>query len=144
MDWFSPRRDGFILLVLALLLVMLAAGLAGAYRAFGYAFVALAGLFTGLGFTRRGRPVTLVPPVLATAALAIGMTGMFLNETVIVRTVADTRLGFHPGTAFLVYAVWIPPLFTLAVSFALLFREVTGSSISDEAGSAPTRKEEAR
>jgi hypothetical protein len=137
MDWFSPRRDGFVLLVLALLLVLLGAGITGAYRVFGYTFVALVGLFTGLGFRRRGRWVTMVPPILASAVLAIGMTGIFLNESAAIQTVDDTRLGFHPATAFLVYAIWMPAFLTLGVSFAVLFEAVAGQTAPDSIAPAP-------
>ena len=126
MQWFSGRRDGFVLGVLLLLIVMLGAGLTGAYRTFAYAFVGLAGLFTGLGFIRRGRPATYVPPIVATLMLAIGLTGMFVNESRVVESVDQTTLGFHPGTAFLIYVVWIPAFFTLGVSFAVLFHQVAG------------------
>ena len=62
MDWLNFRRDGFMLIVFALLVVLLGAGLIGADRVFAYGFVGLLGLFFGLGFVRRSRPVTWVPP----------------------------------------------------------------------------------
>ena len=144
MERFNPRRDAFVLLALVVLLIMLGAGLAGAPRVFGFAFTALVGLFTGLGFIRRGDRTTWVPPVLATAVLAIGMAGMFLNESAVVESAADTVLGFHPGTAFLVYVVWIPAFFTMGVSFAILFRHLTDDFATAAAGSDARRKDAAR
>lgn len=139
MHWFSFRRDGFVLLVAALLVIMLGTGLTGAYRPFGYALVGLLGLLAGLAFVRQGRPVTWLPPIVATVVLAAGMTGMFVNESFVVRSAADTVLGFHPGTAFLIYAVWIPAFFTLGVGFAVLFPQ-----LADDTGSnGPARQSDA-
>jgi hypothetical protein len=118
LDW---RRDGFVLLLLAVMLVMLGAALTGAYRTFGYALVAFVGLLTGLGCIRRGDPLTWAPPVVATVVLVAAFVGMFANETAVVRQSDDTILGFQPGTAFLVYGVWIPAFFTMGVGFALIF-----------------------
>lgn len=118
------RRDGVVLVLLALMLVMLAAAVTGAYRVFGYALVGLVGTLMALGFVRRGDPVTVVPPVLATGVLLLAFTGMFTNEHAAVRSPDDTLLGFQPGTAFLVYGVWIPAFFTMGVSFALLFHRL--------------------
>ena len=140
MHWFSIRRDGFVLLVAALLVIMLGTGLTGSYRLFGYSLTGLLGLLVGLAFVRQGKPVTWLPPVVATVVLAVGMTGMFVNESVVVRSVADTVLGFHPGTAFLIYAVWIPAFFTLGVSFAVLFPQLTGDPGPD--GSFPASEVE--
>jgi hypothetical protein len=130
------RRDGFVLVLLTLMLVLLGAAVTGAYRVFGYGLVAFVGLMTGLGFMRRHDPVTWVPPLLTTAVLLIAFTGLFANEAAIVQGASDTILGFHPGTAFLVYGVWVPALFTLGVGFALLFDRVgaDGASTAD-----PTR-----
>lgn len=118
------RRDGFVLLVLAVLTLMLAAAVTGAYRVFGYGFVALLGLLLAIGFARPGDRRTWWPPVLATSVLAVAFTGMFRFEAQPVRQVADTWLGFQAGTAFLIYGVWIPAFFTLGLSFALLFNRL--------------------
>ncbi len=131
MQWFSFKRDGFVLLVAILLVVMLGTGLTGSYRLFGYSLTGLLGLLAGLAFVRQGKPVTWLPPIAATVVLAAGMTGMFVNESVVVRSVADTVLGFHPGTAFLIYAIWIPAFFTLGVGFAVLFPQLTGDTGPD-------------
>lgn len=128
MEWFSLRRDGLVLLIGVLLVIMLGTGLTNAYRLFGYALVGLLGLLAGVAFVRRGKAVTWLPPVLATVVLAAGMTGMFVNESVVVHNVGDTVLGFHPGTAYLVYAVWIPAFFTLGVGFAVLFPQLAGGT----------------
>ncbi len=121
MDTIDLRRDGFVLLLLLVMLVLLASALIGAYRVFGYALVALLGLLMALGFVRRGDPVTWLPPAIATAVLLVAVTGMFASERAVVRTAADTVLGFQPGTAFLVYGIWIPAFFTMSVGFALVF-----------------------
>jgi len=144
MSWLSPRRDGFVLLVAVLLVVMLGAGVTGAYRLFGYALVGLLGLLVGLAFVRQGKPLTWIPPILATVVLAAGMRGMFVNESVVVRSVADTVLGFHPGTAFLIYAVWIPAFFTLGVAFAVMFPHLTGDGSPDGPGRRSDAEDAAR
>ena len=118
----TPRRDGFVLALLVALLVLLVSGLAGAPRVFGYALVLLFGMLMGLGFIRRRRPATWLPPCIATTVLLLSFAGMFANQRVPVRDVADTVLGFQPGTAFLVYGVWLPAFFTIGVAFALVFR----------------------
>jgi hypothetical protein len=115
------RRDGFVLLLLAVMLILLGTALGGAYRAFGYTLVAFVGLMTGLGFSRRRDPATWGPPIVTTLVLLVAFSGMFAYESAAVHSAADTRLGFQPGTAFLIYGVWIPAFFTLGVSFALLF-----------------------
>lgn len=125
MDRINLRRDAFVLALLAVMFVLLVAGLAGAYRVFGYALVAFLGMLMALGFVRRGDPVTWAPPVVATTVLLIAFTGMFLAESTEVRDAADTILGFQPGTAFLVYGVWIPAFFTMGVGFALVFDRLT-------------------
>jgi hypothetical protein len=132
MSQIAFRRDAFALGILAVLLVLLGAGLTGAYRVFGYALVGLIGMFAGLGFIRAGDRRTWWPPVLVTAVLLVSFTGMFAYEAVPVNAPADTVLGFQPGTAFLVYGVWLPSFFTLGLSFALLF----DSLVSDETGRA--------
>jgi hypothetical protein len=120
-DYFNLRRDGFVIVLLLLMLVLLASALTGAYRVFGYTLVAFLGMLMGLGFVRRRDPVTWVPPLLATAVLAVAFTGMFTNEHAVVAHPGDTVLGFQRGTAFLVYGVWIPAFFTMGLAFALLF-----------------------
>lgn len=115
------RRDGFVLALLVVLIVLLVSGLAGAPRVFGYALVFFFGLLMGLGFVRWRRPATWWPPVVATAVLLLSFAGMFANEAAPVRDVGDTVLGFQPGTAFLVYGVWLPAFFTMGVAFALVF-----------------------
>jgi hypothetical protein len=120
-DYFNLRRDGFIIALLVLMLVLLASALTGSYRLFGYTLVAFLGMLMGLGFVRRRDPVTWVPPLIATAVLAVAFTGMFTHEHAVVTDARDTVLGFQRGTAFLVYGVWIPAFFTMGLAFALLF-----------------------
>jgi hypothetical protein len=127
MEWFNLRRDGLVLVLLALITVMLISGLAGAYHVFGYALVALLGTLAGLGFVRRGDPLTWVPPLIVTTVLVSSFAGMFAYESSVVGDANDTVLGFQPGTAFLVYGVWIPAFFTLGVSFAVVFDRLSGS-----------------
>jgi hypothetical protein len=124
-DRIHLRRDGFVLALLIVMLVLLAAGLAGAYRVFGYTLVAFLGMLMALGFVRRGDGVTWVPPVVATTVLLMAFAGMFAAESTVVRDAGDTILGFQPGTAFLVYGVWIPAFFTMGVGFALVFDRLT-------------------
>lgn len=121
------RRDGFVLLLLVVMIVMLGAALTGAYRAFGYALVALVGLLIALGFVRRDDPLTWLPPAIATAVLLAAFVGMFAGESAVVRDVNDTVLGFQRGTAFLIYGVWIPAFFTMGLAFALLFGRLHGN-----------------
>ena len=133
METVNLRRDGFVLLLLLVMLLMLGAALSGAYRVFGYALVALLGLLMALGFVRRGDPVTWLAPFIATTILVGAFVGMFANETAIVRDVGDTWLGFQPGTAFLIYGVWITPFFTMGVSFALLFDRLSRGDVQPKA-----------
>jgi hypothetical protein len=128
LDW---RRDGLVLLLLAVMLVMLGAALTGAYRAFGYALVAFVGLLTGLGCVRRGDPLTWAPPLVATVVLFAAFVGMFANETAVVRQRTDTVLGFQTGTAFLIYGVWIPAFFTMGLGFALIFDRLNAADDRD-------------
>jgi hypothetical protein len=115
MNHFDLRRDGFVLALLVLMVVLLVSALAGSYRAFGYALVVFL-----------GDPVTWAPPVLATTVLLVAFAGMFTYETAAVHDVHDTLLGFQKGTAFLIYGVWIPAFFTMGVTFALVFDRLTG------------------
>lgn len=119
--WFSPRRDGVIVVVLALLVIMLVASLVPSARTFAFSLTALIGTLAGVGFVRRGRPRTWVPPLAVAGVLALAFVGMFTHETDVVASVDDTLLGFHPATAFLVYVLWIPAYFTLSAAFAWLF-----------------------
>ena len=123
----DARRDGFVLALLLLMVVMLVAALSGAYRVFGYGLVTFLGMLAALGFVNRRHPVTWIPPLVATTVLLVAVTGMFLNEGATVTAVDDTLLGFQPGTAFLVYGVWIPAFFTMGLGFALVFDHLTGS-----------------
>jgi hypothetical protein len=125
------RRDGFVLLLLLVLVVLLGSGLVGAYHVFGYALVAFVGVMTGLGFIRRGDAATWGPPVLASTVLFGAFTGMVAYEAAAVHSAADTVLGFQRGTAFLIYGVWIPALFTMGISFSLLFDRVNGPGDPD-------------
>lgn len=118
------RRDAVVLVLFAVMLVMLGAALSGAARVFGYALVALLGAFLTLGFGRRGDPVTFIPPAVATTVLIVALHGMFARELIPVEGPGDTVLGFQPGTAFLVYGVWIPAFFTLGLGFALVFERL--------------------
>lgn len=131
MNHINLRRDGFVLGLLVVMLVLLVSGLAGAYRVFGYALVAFLGMFIGLGFVRQGDPVTWAPPAVATAVLLIAFAGLFANETAIVRDAGDTVLGFQPGTAFLIYGIWIPAFFTMGLSFAVVFDHLGHDRDSD-------------
>lgn len=115
------RFDLVALLVLAIVLLLLAAGLSGHYRVFAALLVAWLGVLAGIGFVRAGQPATWLAALLAFAGLAAGMAGILLNESAVVTGTADTVLGFHPGTASLVYGIWLPGFFTLGVAFVLLF-----------------------
>jgi hypothetical protein len=131
------KRDGAVLALLALMIVLLVAGLAGAYHVFGYALVLFLGMLMALGFVRRGDPVTWVPPLLASGTLLAAFAGMFAYETRPVASASDTWLGFQPGTFFLIYGVWIPAFFTMGVSFALVFHRLdrTNAPSSEREGS---------
>jgi hypothetical protein len=125
MNHFDLRRDGFVLALLVLMVVLLVSALSGSYRAFGYALVVFLGMLAALGFVRRGDRITWLPPILATAVLLVAFAGMFAYETAAVHDVRDALLGFQKGTAFLIYGVWIPAFFTMGVTFALLFDRLT-------------------
>jgi hypothetical protein len=124
-DYINLRRDGFVLALSAVMLVLLVAGLAGAYRVFGFTLVAFLGMLMAMGFVRRGDAVTWAPPLIATAVLLVSFAGMFAFESAEVHGARDTVLGFQPGTAFLIYGVWIPAFFTMGVGFALVFDHLT-------------------
>ena len=127
------RNDALILLLLAALVVMLAAALTGAYQVFGYGLVAAIGLTAALGFVRSGVPASWVPPAVATLVLLVSFAGMFAYEQVPVLAPADTWGGFQPGTAFLVYGVWLPAFVTLALGFALVFDRLAARDASGDA-----------
>jgi hypothetical protein len=55
---------------------------------------------------------------------------MFANESAAVQSAGDTILGFQPGTAFLIYGVWIPAFFTMGVGFALVFDRLNADAAS--------------
>lgn len=122
----QTRLDLFVIALLVVMLAMLVAALTGAYRVFGYALVAFLGMLTGLGFVRPSDRRTWGPPIVATSVLLIALTGMFLNEGIPVNNPADTLLGFQPGTAFLVYGIWIPAFFTTGLSMTLIFDRLGG------------------
>jgi len=124
-------NDLVVGVLFVLVLVMLVSGLAGAHRVFAYAIVAWLGVLAGIGFVRKGEPRTWFAAALFLLCLALGMTGVLVNESVVVETVADTVLGFHPGTASLVYGVWAPGLFTLGVAFVLLFERLVDGGGDD-------------
>lgn len=132
------RRDGFVLLLLAVMAALLLAGLTGSYRLFGYGLVAFLGMLMWLGFARRGDPVTWVPPLAGAAVLLVAFTGIFTYETAPVRDAADTVLGFQRGTAFLVYGIWIPAFVTMGLGFAWVFDRLT--SDTDESSSGAGRR----
>lgn len=125
MDRLNLRRDGFVLALLLVMIVLLVAALTGAYRVFGYGLVTFIGMMLGVGFARRRRPITWLPPVLATTVLLVAFTGIFVFETAPVHDPGDTVMGFQAATAFLVYGLWLPAYFTMGVSFALLFHHVS-------------------
>ena len=114
-------KDGVVGLLVVLILLLLISGLLGAHRIFAYALVAWLGALAGIGFARAGEPRTWIAAIVVFAFLACGMTGVLLNESVVVESVADTVLGFHPGTAALIYGIWVPGVFSLGVGFVLLF-----------------------
>jgi hypothetical protein len=118
---FNLRRDGFMLGLLLVMVVLLVSALSGAYRVFGYTLVVFLSMLMGAGFVRRRDPVTWIPPLVASCVLFIGFAGLFANEGAAVSEAADTVLGFQPGTAFLVYVIWVPAFFTMGLSFALIF-----------------------
>lgn len=124
MEWFNFRRDRVALAVLVLSTVMIGAGLTGNSRLFGYAVVLFIGLLTGLGFVRHDKPATWWPAAVATAVLLASLAGAFAFEAAPVYGVKDTVLGFQTGTAFVIYGVWLPALFTLGVAYVLLFEHL--------------------
>ena len=133
------RRDGFIGVLLVVMLLMLGAALTGAYRMFGYGFVALVALLLAAGFVQDAERPTWWPPVLATTVLVVALTGLFAMEATPVNTAADTWLGFQPGTAFLIYGVWIPPFFTIGLTFALVFDRLRRSDEGSAERKQPPR-----
>jgi len=120
-----------ILALLAGMLVMLGGALTGHEKVFGYSLVAVFGLIMAMGFFRRRAPVTWVPPTLAVIALLIALTGMFATQSTEVAAASDTVGGFQPGTAFLIYGLWIPAFLTLAVGSALVFNHLSEGESGD-------------
>ena len=121
MEWFNARRDGMALAVLVLSIVMIASGLTGRSRLFGYAVALFIGVLAGRGFGRPHDTATWWPPVVATLVLLASLAGAFAFETAPVDDAAETVLGFQAGTVFVIYGVWIPAFFTLGVTYVLLF-----------------------
>jgi len=120
-------KDAVVGLLFVLMLILLVSGLLGAYQVFAYALVAWLGVLVGIGFARSGQPRTWMAAGWVFAWLVIGMTGVLMNEAVVVSSVADTVLGFHPGTAALVYGIWLPGAFSLGIGFVLLFDRLVDS-----------------
>lgn len=121
MNKLVTRTDYVVGVLFFLVVVLLVSGLSGAHWVFAYAMVAWLGLLAGIGFVRKGDSWTIIAPILVFAGLATGTTGILLNESVVVASIADTVLGFHPATASLVYGIWVPGLFTLGFAFVILF-----------------------
>lgn len=121
------RRDGVVLVLLGMMVVLLLAAMTGAYRVFGYGLVALLGVLMVLGFARRDDRMTWGPPAAGIAVLLVALTGIFAYESAAVTTVDDTILGFQPATAFLIYGIWIPAFFTMAVGYWIVFDRVAAS-----------------
>ena len=134
MEWFNFRRDRVALVVFVLAVVMIASGLAGNSRVFGYAVVLFIGLLAGLGFVRQHDSRTWWPPALATLVLVGSLTGAFAFEAARVDTVSDTVLGFQPGTAFVIYGIWLPAFFTLGVTYVLVFDRLADRRTSSTTG----------
>ena len=116
--------DRVVMLLVVLILLLLYAGLTGAHWLFAYALVGWLGVLAGVGFVRAGDARTWIAAALVAIGLCLGMTGVLLNEDVVVTGTADTLLGFHPGTASLVYGIWVPGLFTIGLAFVLLFDRI--------------------
>lgn len=115
------RSDLVVGLLFVLMLVLLVSGLMGAHWVFAYGIVMWLGVLAGLGFVRAGQRRTWIAAALVFIGLFLGMTGILQNESVVVTSPADTVLGFQPGTASLIYGVWVPGFFTIGVAFVLLF-----------------------
>lgn len=118
---FDPAQDRFVAAVLALLVILLGAGLTGSHGVFAYALATLFGVLAGRGLGRRGAGAPWVVVALVTVVFLAAMTGMLRYQSVVVRDVGDTVLGFHPATAILVYGLWIPAFLMLGIGFAVLF-----------------------
>jgi hypothetical protein len=82
------------------------------------------GTLAGLGLVRRRQPLTWIATGVVFAGFFIGMNGLLRNESVVVRSPEDTLLGFQPGTAYLIYGIWVLAFFTLAGGFSLLFNRL--------------------
>lgn len=121
------RTDLVVGVLFVLMLVLLVSGLMGAHWVFAYAIVTWLGVLAGLGFVRAGQRRTWIAAALVFIGLFLGMTGILQNESVVVTSAADTVLGFQPGTASLIYGVWIPGFFTIGVAFVLLFDRLADS-----------------
>lgn len=117
----DPAQDRYVGAMLILFVVLLWAGLTGSYVVFAYALAAMFGVLAGRGLGRRGVGATWVVVALVVVVLFPAMAGMLRYQSVVVRDVGDTVLGFHPATAILVYGVWIPAFLLLGVGFAILF-----------------------
>jgi hypothetical protein len=138
MEQFNIRRDGYVVALFVLMVVMLVAGLSadrpGAYQVFGYALIGYIGVSLGLGYVRSGRPITWVPPVVATAILLVSLIGMFAYQSVPVNTPGDAVMGFQKGTAFLIYGLWVPAFFTLSLGFVWVFDHLIDRPASGQGG----------
>jgi hypothetical protein len=121
-----------VLALLGGMLVMLGGALTGHEQIFAYGMVAVLGFLMAIGFVRRRAPVTWAPPAAAVLALLIALTGMFATRSAEVTSSADTVGGFHPGTAFLVFGLWIPAFLTLGVGFALVFDHLSDDDARDD------------
>jgi hypothetical protein len=134
MEQFNLRRDGHIVALFILMVVLLVSGLAGAYQVFGYALMAYIGVSLAMGYVRSGRPITWVPPVVTTVLLFISVIGMFAYQSTPVLSADDAVLGFQLGTTFLIYVLWVPMFFTLSLGFVWIFGDWIGDTSDDEGG----------
>ncbi len=134
----TVRRDGPVALIFFELLVLLVAGVAGWYHLFAFVLIFTIGTFAAIGFARRDDRMSWGPPLAGTIVLLAGMLGVFAYEDVVVRSVEDTALGFHPATAFLVYLIWLPGFFTLGLTYTLTFERLRRAVAPSQPRAEPT------
>lgn len=122
------NKDSMAVVMAILCAVLIFAGLMKAYYVFAWASIFCIVSYAILGGQKKGTMGPLGPIILIlTVVLLAGFTAALTMNTPL-KSAADIVLGFHPGTAVLVYIIWPIPII-LGVAYGLYFEKFT---LSDE------------
>lgn len=116
------NKDSVVVIMAVLCAVLIVAGFMKAYYIFSWASILCIMFYAILGGQNKGSMGPMGPVILILSAVLLAGFTTALSMNIPLKETAGLVLGFHPGTAVLVYIIWPIPIL-LGIAYGLNFEK---------------------